>query len=60
MKEKIQGILLKKGYLNMSQKLDNDIKQLKGILQMILDSRTDIETWIIEAFYKIKSEEDLI
>lgn len=37
------------------EKYDKDIKKLKSILQMILDSRTDIENWFLEAFYKLKN-----
>jgi len=31
---------------------------MKDTIQMILDSRSDVENWFLEAFYKIKKEEE--
>ena len=29
---------------------------MQKIMQMILDSRTDIETWFLEAYYEVKQD----
>ena len=31
---------------------------MKEMIQMILDSRSDVENWFLEAFYRIKKEDE--
>jgi len=51
-----QGYLLNAACLAKISQKESQVAKMQRILQMILDSRTDIETWFLEAYYEVKQE----